>query len=59
MTRLLTLGCPDCDAGPECPSPTFWQGVAFLLIGGPLAVLFASWLIALGLHAGVIAEGLA
>jgi hypothetical protein len=29
-------------------APTFWQGVAFLLIGGPLAVLFASWPIALG-----------
>ena len=27
---------------------TFWQGVAFLLIGGPLTVLFASWPIALG-----------
>src|SRR5918998_5747349 len=29
-------------------APTFWQGVAFLLIGGPPAVLFASWPIALG-----------
>ena len=29
-------------------APTFWQGVAFLLIGAPLAVLFASWPIALG-----------
>ena len=29
-------------------APTFWQGAAFLLIGGPLAVLFASWPIALG-----------
>ena len=29
-------------------APTFWQGVGFLLIGGPLAVLFASWPIALG-----------
>ena len=29
-------------------APSFWQGVAFLLIGGPLAVLFASWPIALG-----------
>jgi hypothetical protein len=29
-------------------TPTFWQGVTFLLIGGPLAVLFASWPIALG-----------
>jgi hypothetical protein len=29
-------------------APTFWQGVAFLLIGGPLAVLFASWPIAMG-----------
>jgi len=29
-------------------APTVWQGVAFLLIGGPLAVLFASWPIALG-----------
>jgi hypothetical protein len=29
-------------------APGFWQGVAFLLIGGPLAVLFASWPIALG-----------
>ena len=29
-------------------TPTFWQGVAYLLIGGPLAVLFASWPIALG-----------
>ena len=29
-------------------APTFWQGVAFLLIGVPLAVLFASWPIALG-----------
>ena len=27
---------------------SFWQGVGFLLIGGPLAVLFASWPIALG-----------
>jgi hypothetical protein len=27
---------------------TFWQGLAFLLIGGPLAVLFTSWPIALG-----------
>jgi hypothetical protein len=27
---------------------SFWQGVAFLFIGGPLAVLFASWPIALG-----------
>ena len=29
-------------------APTFWQGMAFLFIGGPLAVLFASWPIALG-----------
>jgi hypothetical protein len=29
-------------------APTFWQGVGFLLIGGPLAVLFASWPNALG-----------
>src|SRR5215218_710820 len=29
-------------------APSFWQGVGFLLIGGPLAVLFASWPIALG-----------
>ena len=29
-------------------APSFWQAVAFLLIGGPLAVLFASWPIALG-----------
>ena len=29
-------------------APTFWQGLAFLLIGGPLAILFASWPIALG-----------
>jgi hypothetical protein len=29
-------------------APTFWQEVAFLLIGGPLAALFASWPIALG-----------
>jgi hypothetical protein len=29
-------------------APTFWQGVAFLLFGGPLVVLFASWPIALG-----------
>jgi uncharacterized sodium:solute symporter family permease YidK len=29
-------------------APSFWQGVAFLFIGGPLAVLFASWPIALG-----------
>jgi hypothetical protein len=29
-------------------APTFWQAVAFLLIGAPLAVLFASWPIALG-----------
>ena len=29
-------------------APTFWQGMAFLLIGGPLAVRFASWPIALG-----------
>ena len=27
---------------------SFWQGMAFLFIGGPLAVLFASWPIALG-----------
>ena len=27
---------------------SFWQGVAFLFIGGPLAILFASWPIALG-----------
>ncbi len=27
---------------------TFWQGIAILLIGGPLAALFASWPIALG-----------
>jgi hypothetical protein len=27
---------------------TFWQGLAILLIGGPLAALFASWPIALG-----------
>ena len=29
-------------------APGFWEGVAFLLIGGPLAVLFATWPIALG-----------
>jgi hypothetical protein len=29
-------------------APSFWQGVAFLFIGGPLVVLFASWPIALG-----------
>ena len=29
-------------------APSFWEGVAFLLIGGPLAVLFATWPIALG-----------
>ena len=29
-------------------APSFWQGVAFLFIGGPLAILFASWPIALG-----------
>jgi hypothetical protein len=29
-------------------APTFGQAVAFLLIGAPLAVLFASWPIALG-----------
>jgi hypothetical protein len=29
-------------------APTFWQGMAFFFIGGPLAVLFASWPIALG-----------
>jgi hypothetical protein len=29
-------------------SPTFLQAMAFLLIGAPLAVLFASWPIALG-----------
>jgi hypothetical protein len=29
-------------------SSSFWQGVGFLLIGGPLAILFASWPIALG-----------
>jgi len=29
-------------------APTFWQGAAFLFIGDPLAVLFASWPIALG-----------
>jgi hypothetical protein len=27
---------------------TFWQGLVILLIGGPLAALFASWPIALG-----------
>jgi hypothetical protein len=27
---------------------TFWQAIAILLIGGPLAALFASWPIALG-----------
>jgi hypothetical protein len=27
---------------------SFWQGLTILLIGGPLAVLFASWPIALG-----------
>lgn len=27
---------------------TFWQALAILLIGGPLAALFASWPIALG-----------
>lgn len=36
--------------------PTFWQGVAFLLIGGPLAVLFASWPIALGQGLGALAD---
>ena len=29
-------------------APTFWQGVPFLLIGGPLAVYFASWPITVG-----------
>ncbi len=29
-------------------APTFGQAVAFLLIGAPLAVFFASWPIALG-----------
>jgi hypothetical protein len=29
-------------------APSFWQGVGFLFIGGPLAILFASWPIALG-----------
>jgi hypothetical protein len=29
-------------------APSFWQGVGFLFIGGPLAVLFASRPIALG-----------
>jgi hypothetical protein len=29
-------------------APTFGQAVAFLLIGAPLAVVFASWPIALG-----------
>ena len=29
-------------------APGFLDGVAFLLIGGPLAVLFATWPIALG-----------
>ena len=29
-------------------APGFWEGVAFLLIGGPLAILFATWPIALG-----------
>ena len=29
-------------------APSFWEGVAFLLIGGPLAILFATWPIALG-----------
>jgi uncharacterized sodium:solute symporter family permease YidK len=27
---------------------TFWQAISILLIGGPLAALFASWPIALG-----------
>jgi hypothetical protein len=29
-------------------APSFWQGVAFVLIGRPLTILFASWPIALG-----------
>jgi Na+-transporting NADH:ubiquinone oxidoreductase subunit NqrB len=29
-------------------APSFWHGITYLLIGAPLAVLFASWPIALG-----------
>ena len=37
-------------------APTFWQGVAFLLIGGPPAVLFASWPIAFGAGRPALAD---
>jgi hypothetical protein len=37
-------------------APSFWQGVAFLFIGGPLAVLFASWPIALGQDLRALAD---
>jgi hypothetical protein len=36
--------------------PTFWRGVAFLSIGGPLAVLFAGWPIALGQGSRALAD---
>lgn len=35
---------------------TFWQALAILLIGGPLAALFASWPIALGQGLQAIAD---
>lgn len=35
---------------------TFWQAIAILLIGGPLAALFASWPIALGQGLQAIAD---
>jgi hypothetical protein len=37
-------------------APTFSQVVAFLLIGGPLAVLFASWPIAQGQDPQALAD---
>jgi hypothetical protein len=37
-------------------APTFWRAIAILLIGGPLAALFASWPIALGQGLQAIAD---
>ena len=37
-------------------APTFWRALAILLIGGPLAALFASWPIALGQGLQAIAD---
>ena len=37
-------------------APTFWRAIAILLIGGPLAALFASWPIALGQRLRALAD---